>query len=246
MEALVRWQHPELGLVPPAQFIPLAEETGLIVPIGLWVLRTACQQTMAWQAQGLSSLVVAVNLSARQFSDENLMVDIIEILEETGMDARLLELEITESTIMRDAEKARQLLVTLKAMGVRIAIDDFGTGHSSLSTLKQFPIDTLKIDRSFVRDLGSNPEDQGLTEAIITMGRTLKLRLVAEGVETREQAHFLHRRGCDELQGYYFSRPVPAGEFEAFVSGHRSSRVPSRSVSTFGALAPSDGGWQRG
>jgi EAL domain-containing protein (putative c-di-GMP-specific phosphodiesterase class I) len=129
-------------------------------------------------------------------------------------------------------------------MGVRIAIDDFGTGHSSLSTLKRFPIDTLKIDRSFVRDLGTNPEDQGLTEAIITMGKTLKLRLVAEGVETREQAHFLHRRGCDELQGFFFGRPVPAREFEAFVTRHRASRVPSRVVSTFGAL-PGDDGWQR-
>ncbi len=223
MEALLRWNHPELGNVPPTQFIPVAEETGLIVPIGLWVLRTACLQTMDWHTRGLTNLVVAVNLSPRQFADENLLVNIIEILEETGMDARHLELEITESTIMRDPAKGRQLLMTLKSMGVRIAIDDFGTGYSSLSTLKQLPIDTLKIDRSFVRDLETNADDRGLTEAIITLAKTLKLHLVAEGVETRAQADFLRKRGCDELQGYYFSKPLPAKEFARFVSRHRAS-----------------------
>lgn len=234
MEALLRWRHPDLGLVSPDQFIPVAEETGLIVPIGLWVLRTACLQTMSFHARGLSDLVVAVNLSARQFEDEGLLMAIIAILDETGMDASWLELEITESTIMQDVQKARALLVALKAMGVRIAIDDFGTGHSSLGSLRQFPIDTLKIDRTFVRDVTTSKDDEELAKAIITLGRTLKLHLVAEGVETREQARFLHEQGCDEMQGYYFSKPIPADTFETFVRKHRASLV--KQDSTFGAM----------
>ncbi|MDB5851781.1 MAG: hypothetical protein JWP29_5533 [Rhodoferax sp.] len=222
MEVLLRWQHPDLGMVAPTQFIPVAEETGLIVPIGKWVLRTACRQTMAWKTAGLDGLVVAVNLSPRQFSDENFLEDVLAILSETGMDPRLLELEITESMIMHDVERGRVLLHTLKDMGIRIAIDDFGTGYSSLATLKQFPIDTLKIDRSFIRDLETDAEDRGLTEAIISMAKTLRLHLVAEGVETVGQSDFLRTRGCDELQGFLFSKPVPAAEFESFVKIRRT------------------------
>ncbi len=220
MEALLRWEHPDLGMVSPAQFIPVAEETGLIVPIGKWVLRQACMQTMQWRAQGLPDLVVAVNLSPRQFSDENLLNDIVKILHETGMDGRWLELEITESAIMQNAEAGRKLLSALKQHGIHIAIDDFGTGYSSLSTLKVFPVDTLKIDRSFTRDLTTNAEDRGLTEAIIQMAKTLNLQLVAEGVETDAQAAFLRERGCDELQGYFFSKPLPTSAFECFVVNH--------------------------
>ncbi|MDB5850788.1 MAG: putative diguanylate cyclase/phosphodiesterase, partial [Rhodoferax sp.] len=222
MEVLLRWQHPDLGMVSPTQFIPVAEETGLIVPIGKWVLRTACRQTMAWQAAGLAGLVVAVNLSPRQFIDESFLDDVLAILAETGMDPKLLELEITESMIMHDVERGRALLNTLKALGIRIAIDDFGTGYSSLATLKQFPIDTLKVDRSFIRDLETDAEDRGLTEAIIAMAKTLSLHLVAEGVETVAQSDFLRARGCDELQGFLFSKPVPAAEFERFVKVRRN------------------------
>jgi diguanylate cyclase (GGDEF)-like protein len=225
MEALLRWQHPDLGMVSPAQFIPVAEETGLIVPIGLWALRQACQQTVAWRAQGLTDLVVAVNLSPRQFSDDNLLGDIVAILQETGMDGRWLELEITESAIMQDAEMGRKLLRSLKSLGIRVAVDDFGTGYSSLSTLKLLPIDTLKIDRSFIRDLATDVEDRGLTEAIIQMAKTLNLHLVAEGVESDEQREFLVARGCDELQGYLFSKPLPLPVFERFVSSHGAGRL---------------------
>jgi diguanylate cyclase (GGDEF)-like protein len=213
MEALLRWQHEDLGTVMPMQFIPLAEEIGLIVPIGKWVLKTACLQTVAWQNQGLNDLTMAVNLSARQFSDEHLLQDITSILVETGMDPRLLELEITESMLMNNVEKTMQILARLKTMGVRIAIDDFGTGYSSLSTLKQFPLDTIKIDGSFIRDVDSNAQDKGLTTAIIAMGRTLSLTVVAEGVETKEQADFLREQACDEFQGFYFNKPMPPDAF---------------------------------
>jgi diguanylate cyclase (GGDEF)-like protein len=213
MEALLRWQHPDIGTVAPMKFIPLAEETGLIVPIGKWVLRTACLQNVAWQKQGLPRLSMAVNLTARQFSDEALLPDLASILETTGMDARLLELEITESLLMHDVERAVRVLTALKSMGVRIAIDDFGIGYVSLSALKQFPVDTIKIDRSFIRDVASVANDKDLTEAIIAMGRTLSLTVVAQGVETRAQVDFLREHACDELQGFYFNRPVPADQF---------------------------------
>jgi diguanylate cyclase (GGDEF)-like protein len=232
MEALVRWQHPEMGMISPAQFIPLAEETGLIVPIGMWVLRTACRQMVQWREQGIAQLVISVNLSPRQFSDSNLLQDIAATLAETGLDGRCLELEITESAIMQDVERGRKLLMALKVMGIRIAVDDFGTGYSSLSTLKQFPIDTLKIDRSFIRDLATDPEDRGLTEAIIAMGKALKLHLVAEGVETQAQLDFLRERGCDELQGYHFSRPLPVDQFESFVVNERRRRAVAPLKST--------------
>ncbi|MBI3529210.1 MAG: EAL domain-containing protein [Betaproteobacteria bacterium] len=213
MEALIRWQHPDLGMVSPLQFIPLAEETGLIVPIGKWVLKTACLQNKVWQKEGLPPLCVAVNLSARQFADENLLADIAAILKETAMNPAFLELEITESMIMHNVDKAVQTLTQLKTLGIRLAIDDFGTGYSSLSNLKRFPIDTLKVDRSFIRDLPGDSEDKAITTAIIAMGKSLNMSLVAEGVETQEQAEFLRAHACDQFQGYYFSKPVDKDKF---------------------------------
>ncbi len=213
MEALLRWQHPDLGTVAPMQFIPLAEETGLIVPIGKWVLKTACAQNVAWQKQGLPHLNMAINMTTGQFLDEHLLQDIAAILKETGMDAHLLELEITEGLLMHDVEKTLRVLTGLRDMGVRIAIDDFGTGYSSLSTLKQFPLDTIKIDRSLAHDANSAPEDRGLTEAIIGMGKSLSLTVIAQGVETKEQADYLRDHSCDEFQGFYFNKPMPAKEF---------------------------------
>jgi len=213
MEALLRWKHPELGMISPAQFIPIAEETGLIVPIGQWVLRTACLQNKAWQTQGLSPMRVAVNLSARQFTDDNLPNSIAAILDETGMDPHWLELEITESMIMHNVGRTMQKLTTLGEMGIRIAVDDFGTGHSSLAYLKRFPIDTLKIDRSFISDLPGDVEDKAIMAAIITMGKSLDLIVVAEGVETQDQFDFLRAHGCDEFQGYYSDKPMPAERF---------------------------------
>jgi len=212
VEALLRWHHPDLGMVAPVQFIPMAEETGLIVPIGKWVLRTACRQQKAWQDQGLPRLSVAVNLSARQFSDENLLQDITSIVKESGMDPTLLELEITESMLMNNVEKAIQTLDALNDMGIRLAIDDFGTGYSSLSTLKRFPINTIKVDRSFIRDLPGGADDKAITEAIIAMGRALSMTVIAEGVETKEQADYLRGQSCDEFQGFYFNKPMPADE----------------------------------
>ncbi len=212
MEALLRWQHPELGTVAPMRFIPVAEETGLMIPIGKWVLRTACLQNVAWQNQGLPHLSMAVNLTAHQFYDENLLPELAAILEASAMDARLLELEISESLMMRDVEKTLRVLSGFKAMGIRIAIDDFGIGYSSLTMLKQFPLDTIKIDRSFIRDVASAPEDKDLTEAIIAMGRTLSLTVVAQGVETKEQAEYLSHNDCDEFQGFYFYKPEPADQ----------------------------------
>jgi diguanylate cyclase (GGDEF)-like protein len=211
MEALLRWQHPDLGLVAPMQFIPVAEETGLIVPIGKWVLQTACLQNVAWQQQGLPRLSIAVNLSARQFSDEHLLRDIAAILESTRMEACLLELEIHESLLIRNIERTLRILTQLKALGVRIAIDDFGAGYSSLATLQRFPLDTIKIDRSFIRDIGSHAAaDSSLAKAIIEMGKNLSLTVVAQGVETKEQAEFLRAHACDELQGFYLNKPLSA------------------------------------
>jgi EAL domain-containing protein (putative c-di-GMP-specific phosphodiesterase class I) len=217
VEALLRWQHPDLGMLTPVQFIPIAEETGLIVAIGRWVLKTACAQNVAWQRDGLPPLCMAVNLSARQFTDENLLQDIVTVLEESGMRPELLELELTESMVMQHPEQARKLLTAIKQMGVRIAIDDFGVGYSSLAQIKRFPIDTLKVDRSFIRDLAENAEDRAITEAIITMGKTLSLTVVAEGVETQEQQSFLSDHACDAMQGFYFSKPIPHDEFASFM-----------------------------
>ena len=220
VEALLRWQNAELGSVSPAKFIPVAEETGLIVHIGRWVLKTACEQNVAWQRQGLPPINMAVNLSVRQFADENLVEDIATILRETGMTPGLLELEITEGMLIHNIERAIKLLTAIKQMGVRLAIDDFGTGYSSLGQLKNFPIDTLKVDRSFIRDLATDSEDRAITTAIIAMGKTLSLTVVAEGVETIEQQDFLRGQACDEMQGYYFSKPIAADEFATLLRGN--------------------------
>ena len=213
VEALVRWQHPERGLVAPMQFIPLAEETGLIVPIGRWVLMTACAQNVAWQHAGLPPVCMAVNLSPRQFVDEHLLRDISDALQKSGMKPELLELEITESMVMGNIERAAQQFGAINKMGIRLAIDDFGTGYSSLAQIKRFPIDTLKVDRSFISDLQTDSEDRAITKAIIAMGKTLSLTIVAEGVETQEQKAFLREHFCDEVQGYHFSKPVAADQF---------------------------------
>jgi diguanylate cyclase (GGDEF)-like protein/PAS domain S-box-containing protein len=212
-EALLRWWNPQLGRVSPAQFIPIAEDTGLIVPIGKWILRTACEQNVAWQRQGLPAIVMSVNLSPRQFKDANLLKDIIEALEESGMAPELLELEITESVIMHDFEQATERVAAIKKLGVRLAIDDFGTGYSSLSQLRRFPIDTLKVDRSFIRDIPANAEDSAITEAIISLGKTLGVIVVAEGVENAVQRAFLRERGCDQMQGFHFSKPCHPDAF---------------------------------
>lgn len=207
VEALLRWSHPTLGPVSPALFIDLAEETGLIVPVGRWVLRTACAQAQAWQAAGYPPLVMSVNLSARQFREPDLAETVRETLALTGLPPSWLELEITETALMENGERTCRMLQELKTMGVKLAVDDFGTGYSSLNYLKHFPIDRLKIDRSFVRDLTVNSEDAAIAEAIIALGHTLRLRVIAEGVETREQLEFLREHRCDEMQGFYFCRP---------------------------------------
>jgi diguanylate cyclase (GGDEF)-like protein len=217
MEALLRWQHPDLGLVLPGQFLQLAEETGLIVPIGHWVLQTACAQTVAWQKQGLPHLCIAVNLTARQFGDEHLMRDIVSVLHATGMAANLLELELQESVLLQNIDRTLKILTEFKALGVRIAVDDFGTGYSSLATLQRFPLDTIKIDRSYIRDIAVPGDSNTLAQSIIEMGRSLSLTVVAQGVETREQAEFLRAHACDELQGFYFNKPMPANQFTALL-----------------------------
>jgi diguanylate cyclase (GGDEF)-like protein len=213
MEALVRWQRPGKELIAPVQFIALAEETGLIVPIGEWVLRTACARNKSWQEQGLPPLRIAVNLSARQFAHENLLQDVARVLRETGLDPAALEFEITESMVMHDPERAVTLLIRLKAMGIHLSIDDFGTGYSSLSYLKRFPIDSVKIDRSFIHDVPGDADDAAITRAIIAMAHSLRLKVIAEGVETEEQLSFLREHGCDEMQGYCFSEPLAEEEF---------------------------------
>jgi diguanylate cyclase (GGDEF)-like protein/PAS domain S-box-containing protein len=212
-EALVRWRHPQRGMVSPADFIPLAEETGLIVPIGAWVLREACQQARAWQEMGLPALGVAVNLSARQFRRGDLPQVVEGILSETGLDPGLLELEITESMVMGDPAGAEETMRTFKEMGVRLSLDDFGTGYSSLNYLRRFPVDSLKIDRSFINDVVTDPSGASVVASIIDIAHNLGLTAVAEGVETLEQLKFLAGCDCNMFQGYLFSKPLPAGEF---------------------------------
>lgn len=214
MEALIRWRHPTLGMVPPLNFIGVAEDTGLIVPIGAWVIRTACLQNKKWQAVGLGRLRVAVNLSARQFAQRDLVAMIAGVLRETGLDADCLEIELTESLIMSDVQQAILTLQQLKELGVLLSVDDFGTGYSSLSYLKRFPIDTLKIDQAFVRDISTDADDAAIVNAIISLAHNLRLTVIAEGVETEAQLDYLRHQGCDEIQGYYFSRPVPCDAFE--------------------------------
>jgi diguanylate cyclase len=212
-EALIRWKHPNRGLVSPAEFIPVAEDCGLILPISKWVLGEACRQGRAWMDAGLPQTAIAVNISAMAFRDESFLESVFAILAETGQDPRFLEFELTESVLMKRAESAASVLQKLRARGIRVAVDDFGTGYSSLSYLRKFPIDALKIDQSFVRQITTTPDDTAIVAAVIAMGRSLKLRVIAEGVETREELEFLQALQCDEVQGYYFSRPVVADEF---------------------------------
>ncbi|UTY60249.1 EAL domain-containing protein [Massilia sp. erpn] len=233
MEALLRWQHPELGTVPPQRFIGLAEETGLILPIGAWVLRSACAQAKAWQDAGLPALRVAVNLSARQFSQPGLVDEIRDVLAHTGLPASCLEIELTESLFMNDVQQAVTLLHELKALGVTLSIDDFGTGYSSLSYLRNFPIDVLKIDRSFVSDIAHDAEDAAIVASIIALAHNLKLRVIAEGVESREQLDYLRRNGCHAMQGYYFSRPLAPRDFEQMLrEGKNLGLAPLRTGTT--------------
>ena len=212
-EALIRWKHPVRGLVPPGDFIPIAEDCGLIVPIGNWVLREACKQACTWVKEGLPLITMAVNISALQFRDEGFLDGVFRILREECLDPKLLELELTESVLMKRAESTQAILKTLRASGVQMAVDDFGTGYSSLSYLRKFPIDALKIDQSFIRQITTAPDETTIVTAVISMGRSLKLRVVAEGVETQEELAFLQARQCDEAQGYYFSRPVLPEQF---------------------------------
>lgn len=224
-EALIRWKHPVDGLVPPGKFIPVAEETGLIVPIGEWVLKTACADARRWQAQGLGALVVGVNVSARQFQFGKLSQLVAQQLQISGLPPELLELELTESAVMNDPQRTLQVLHEIKAIGARVALDDFGTGYSSLGYLKRFPVDCLKIDQSFVRDITVDPEDAAIARMVITLGHSLRQEVIAEGVETHAQLQYLREQGCDMVQGYLFSPPVPVDEFEDMV--RRGKRLPT-------------------
>ena len=212
-EALLRWTHPLRGLVPPGQFIPVAEDCGLILPIGNWILREACKQARAWLDAGLPLATIAVNISAMEFRGEHFLEGVFAILDDTGLDPRYLELELTESVLMKHAESTESILKALRTRGVQLAVDDFGTGYSSLSYLRKFPINSLKIDQSFVRQITATPDDTTIVTAVISMGRSLNLRVIAEGVETQEELVFLQAHQCDEAQGYYFSRPVPSQQF---------------------------------
>ena len=222
-ESLLRWSHPESGMISPGKFIPVAEENGMIVPIGEWVLLEACRQNQAWREMGFPEITMAVNLSAVQFRQKDLGEVIVAALYKAGLDASGLELEITEGAVMQDAEAAISLLRVLKDFGVNLSMDDFGTGYSSLSYLKRFPINKLKIDQSFVRDATINSDDAAITSTIINMGRNLKLKVIAEGVETADQLAFLKQQGCDEIQGYFFSRPIPAEQFSWLMASARES-----------------------
>jgi EAL domain-containing protein (putative c-di-GMP-specific phosphodiesterase class I) len=213
VEALIRWQHPTLGLVLPDEFISIAEESGLIVPIGQWVLREACRQAKAWQDAGLPSVRLAVNISAVELRSREFVAGVRTILTQTLFDPRSLELELTETFLMQDSKSTALVLSAIKELGVQLALDDFGTGYSSLSYMRRFPIDTLKVDRSFVRDLTMDASDASVVSAVINMGKSLHMRVVAEGVEAPDQLAFLKEHGCSEAQGYYFSRPLEAPEF---------------------------------
>jgi diguanylate cyclase (GGDEF)-like protein len=213
VEALIRWMHPDRGLVPPSEFVPIAEECGLILPIGQWVLLEACRQARAWRDLGLRAVPMAVNVSAVEFLAKDFLSGVRAALIATGVEPHNLEIELTESVLMRDAETTVDTLHALKAIGVQLAVDDFGTGYSSLSYLRRFPLDALKVDQSFVHEITANPDDATIVSAVISMGKSLKQRVIAEGVETREQLDFLQTQGCGEGQGYYFSRPVVAAQF---------------------------------
>ncbi len=216
-EALLRWEMSDLGMMPPSEFIPVAEESGLIVPLGEWVIKTACVQNKQWQNAKLPHLSVAVNLSGRQFHHQNLVEKIEAALRDARLEPQWLDLEITETYAMQDADFTLAILKELKRMGIHISIDDFGTGYSSLSHLKQFPIDTLKIDRSFVKDLATDPKEEAIVSAVIVLAHSLGMDVVAEGVEKAAELSILRKHHCDKMQGYYFSRPIPAQDFEALL-----------------------------
>ena len=224
-EALLRWTHPTRGSVSPAQFIPVAEDCGLIVPIGNWVLREACRQARAWMDAGLPLASMAVNISSMEFRNENFLAGVFAVLKNTSLDPRSLEVELTESVLMKHAESAASILNTLRASGVQLAVDDFGTGYSSLSYLRKFPVDALKIDQSFVRQITTAPGETGIVAAVISMGRSLKLRIVAEGVETQEEMAFLQANYCEEAQGYYFGRPMSPQQFAKLLETGVSEKV---------------------
>ena len=234
VEALIRWTHPTRGPVSPAEFIPVAEDCGLILPIGDWVLREACAQARAWRDAGLPAMAMAVNVSAMQFRNNNFVEGLFAILSETGMDPRLLEVELTESVLMTRPEFMASILRTLRERGIRVAIDDFGTGYSSLSYLRKFPIDSLKIDQSFVREIASSPEATAILSAIISMAQSLKLRVVAEGVETHQELAFLQAHQCDEAQGYYLSRPVLPQQFARLLESPEQNLIESRNRAALG------------
>jgi diguanylate cyclase (GGDEF)-like protein/PAS domain S-box-containing protein len=221
MEALLRWQHPELGMIAPDRFIRIAEETGLIVPIGAWVMRTACAQAKQWQSLVAGQLRVGVNLAASQLYHDDLVATVNSVLLESGLDPRCLDIELTESQVMDDVEQALDIMQRLKALGVKLSLDDFGTGSSSLAYLKRFPIDVLKIDKSFVCNLVTDANDAVIVRSILSLGQSLQLEVIAEGVETEEQFTYLRRHRCDQIQGYYFSRPLPAPEFERLLLDHK-------------------------
>jgi len=230
VEALIRWRHPQRGLVAPDDFIPFTEETGLIMQIGEYALREACAQTRAWQDDGFDPVRMMVNLSARQLLNAGLVKDIARILDETGLPAEFLHLEITESAVMKNIEWSGMILQQLRAMGIAVSIDDFGTGYSSLGYLKRLPIDAVKIDRSFIRDLATDANDNAIVTAIIAIARSLKLRVIAEGVETTEQLDFLRSHHCDAFQGFLVSAPVPPQQFVKFLTQSHRPRAKITSI----------------
>jgi EAL domain-containing protein (putative c-di-GMP-specific phosphodiesterase class I) len=236
-EALIRWAHPTRGPLLPAQFIPVAEESGLILPIGNWVLREACTQARVWADEGLPAVSMAVNVSAMEFLGENFLDGLFAALDETRLPPSCLELEVTESVLMKRVECAAAILQTLRQTGVRVAVDDFGTGYSSLSYLRKFPIDTLKIDQSFVRHIANGGDDIAIVVAVISMARSLKLQVVAEGVETKQELEFLRAHQCGQAQGYYFSRPVPPEQFSSLLRTESGRRPPARSAARRSNLA---------
>jgi EAL domain-containing protein (putative c-di-GMP-specific phosphodiesterase class I) len=226
-EALLRWTHPQLGMIPPSEFMPIAEASGLILPIGEWVLRTAVAQNRAWQQAGLAPALMAVNVSAVQFRQTQFPELVRAVLDEAGLPPGWLELELTESVVSADPEAAIRIMEQLDLLGVQLSVDDFGTGYSSLSYLKRFPIDKLKIDQSFVRDLGRDPGSTLIVSGVIAMARALGLKTIAEGVETAEQAATLAREGSDEVQGYWYARPMPADQYERWLRDYLpAARAP--------------------